>query len=360
MLDPADRVAPGGKEPWLAVLLSKLWPGGGQLYSGAQVKGLILGLSYLLLTVGGVWSIWANTGNTLLGLGAFALSFIIFLVSLVDAYHSSKSVNAEAFEALRQHQKDPWLATFLSSLLPGLGHLYLGQWLGGIGFLIIFILCASVLPVNLQGLLSLVSAAIAYHVYINSPTRREASKRWILLVCGVLAGLGVLFPSASFIHANIAEARYIPSQAMTPTLAINDRVLVDKLVYRSRPPQRGEIIVFNAPEAAISVCLGTMASSDTSLALIQRVVGLPGEQIQIKGGTVYINTKPLTERYIQRASDQDYAVRTVPPNSYFVLGDNRGNSCDSTYWGVVPQENLVGQARKIFWPPERVQALSAS
>lgn len=360
MVDRPDVDMPD-QEPWLAVLLSKLWPGVGQLYAGAWLKAIIFALGYFLLTAWGVWSLWADTGSTAVGLVALLLSFVIFLISLFDAYRSIAKKNTEAFITLRKSQKDPWLATFLSTWLPGLGHLYLGKWLVGIGFFLGFLVLAGVMPLALQGLLGLVGAAIAYHAYISSPPRRGSSQRLILIVCAVIAALSVLSPSASTIRANVAEARYIPSQAMLPTLQVNDRVLVDKLIYRSQAPQRGDIIVFTAPDAAMQTCgLALAPGRQANEALIQRIIGLPGETVEIKQGNVSINGRPLQEDYIQAAPKQQYAARRVPAQSYFVLGDNRDNSCDSVYWGFVSEANLIGRARKIFWPLERVRPLSVS
>lgn len=92
-------------------------------------------------------------------------------------------------------------------------------------------------------------------------------------------------------------------------------------------------------------------------AVIHRVIGVPGDKVEVKGGKVYINNQPLEENYIEEAPDYQLGPVTVPANSYFVLGDNRNNSFDSHYWGFVPRENIIGKATKRFWPPERMGAI---
>jgi signal peptidase I len=145
----------------------------------------------------------------------------------------------------------------------------------------------------------------------------------------------------------VAEARYIPSGSMLPTLQINDRLIVDKLSYRFNDPQRGDIVVF-APTPALE-------KQNFHDAFIKRVIGLPGEKIQVKGGRVYVNDQPLREDYIGQNERPQYewGPQVVPQGSYLVLGDNRNNSYDSHYWGFVPRDKIIGRAVVRFWPPNR-------
>jgi signal peptidase I len=161
-------------------------------------------------------------------------------------------------------------------------------------------------------------------------------------------GLSVIL--AFGIRAFVAEARYIPSGSMEPTLLINDRLIVDKISYRFDNPQRGDIVVFDPTEA-----LEKMNFHD---AFIKRVIGLPGETVEVKGGRVYVDDQPLREKYIADEPNYQYGPVKVPEGQYLVLGDNRNNSYDSHYWGFVPRPKIIGRAIVRFWPPNRVGEIS--
>lgn len=127
---------------------------------------------------------------------------------------------------------------------------------------------------------------------------------------------------------------------MEPSLNINDRILVNKVVYHFRSPQRMDILVFRevAPE-------GTPKRD-----LIKRLVGLPGETFEVKQGIIYINDAPIEEKH---AMNQDYAnfgPVKIPSDGYFMMGDNRPASADSRYWGFLPRKNVIGQAFLRLWP----------
>ncbi|NBD18767.1 MAG: signal peptidase I [Cyanobacteria bacterium] len=144
----------------------------------------------------------------------------------------------------------------------------------------------------------------------------------------------------------VAEARYIPSTSMLPTLKINDRLLIEKIGYRFTSPERGDIVVFSPTEA-----LKEQGYDD---AFIKRVIGLPGETIQVRGGVVTVDGQPLLENYLADEPDYDFGPVTVPEGHYLVLGDNRNNSYDSHYWGFLPRENIIGRAAVRFWPLGRM------
>jgi len=152
------------------------------------------------------------------------------------------------------------------------------------------------------------------------------------------------------IRTFVAEARYIPSSSMEPTLEINDRLIIEKISYHFREPVRGDIVVFSPTE--------TLQEQNFNEAFIKRVIGLPGDTVEVKNGRVYINNEPLIENYIAEKPLYDYGPVTVPKEQYLVLGDNRNNSYDSHYWGFVPKENLIGRAVVRFWPVDRIGEIS--
>ncbi len=171
-----------------------------------------------------------------------------------------------------------------------------------------------------------------------------------------LEGLQVVGLSAILalgIRHFVAEARYIPSESMLPTLEINDRLIVEKVTYRFDAPQRGDIVVFWPTER--------LKEENPSLkdAFIKRIIGLPGETIEVQGGRVYVNDQPLRENYIFDEPEYQWGPEVVPDDSYLVLGDNRNNSYDSHFWGFVPRENIIGRAAVRFWPPGRIGDLDA-
>ncbi|MFM7324190.1 MAG: signal peptidase I [Nodosilinea sp.] len=146
----------------------------------------------------------------------------------------------------------------------------------------------------------------------------------------------------------VAEPRFIPSSSMAPTLHIGDRLVVDKLSYHWRPPHRGDIVVFHPPGQLVDL------GYDGRQAFIKRIIGIPGETLQVKRGQVLLNGQPLTEPYRLEPPLYETPALTVPPGYLFVLGDNRNDSNDSHVWGLLPQGNLIGQARFRFWPLNRL------
>jgi signal peptidase I len=160
-------------------------------------------------------------------------------------------------------------------------------------------------------------------------------------------GLSLLL--AFGIRTFVAEARYIPSGSMEPTLQINDRLIIDKLSYDFEAPHRGDIVVFNPTK--------TLRQEGFHDAFIKRVIGLPGETVEVKGGRVYINGIPLKENYIAAKPDYAWGPMVVPPHSYLVLGDNRNNSYDGHAWGFVPRRDIIGRAIFRFYPFDRIGEL---
>jgi signal peptidase I len=176
----------------------------------------------------------------------------------------------------------------------------------------------------------------------NKSPRQKEDNPWLegLRTIGLSAILAI------GIRQFVAEARYIPSGSMLPTLQINDRLIVDKLSYRFNSPHRGDIVVFSPTDA--------LEKQNFHDAFIKRVIGLPGDKIEVKEGKVYVNGQPIRENYIEEAPQYQMETKVVPADAYLVLGDNRNNSYDSHYWGFVPRDRIIGRAVVRFWPPNRV------
>ena len=153
---------------------------------------------------------------------------------------------------------------------------------------------------------------------------------------------------ALLIRSLVAEPRFIPSDSMIPTLQVGDRLVVEKISYRLHPPQFGDIVVFDPPEQLQR--LGYAKDQ----AFIKRVIGQPGQTVEVRNGKVYLNNQPLAEPYI--AAPPNYILKPlqVPAGQFFVMGDNRNNSNDSHVWGFLPQENIIGRAWLRFFPFDRV------
>lgn len=179
--------------------------------------------------------------------------------------------------------------------------------------------------------------------------------------------LGEIFETALFALLIFLALRAVvqnfkvEGSSMEPSLRSGQYLLVDKLeflhidldtigrvvpglnlegrgpLYLFHPPQRGDVVVFRFPK-------------DPRRDFIKRVVATPGETVEIRGGRILVNGKELEEPYIRSRPNYERAPEQVPPDNYFVLGDNRNNSSDSHVWGMVPWENIVGKAWLIYWP----------
>ena len=161
----------------------------------------------------------------------------------------------------------------------------------------------------------------------------------IILVVAFALVFGVVRPF-------IVEAFWIPSESMVPTLEVGDRVLVNKFIYRFTEPERGQVVVFKSVD-------------NPNEDLIKRVVGLPGDTIAVRDGTLFVNGEPQKEPFVNKAVPDNsfYAPTKVPKGDVFVMGDNRTNSADSRFFGPLPKKNIEGEAFIRFWPPGRIGTL---
>jgi signal peptidase I len=144
----------------------------------------------------------------------------------------------------------------------------------------------------------------------------------------------------------------VEGPSMTPTLLNNQYILVDKAQYYLGSPQRGDVIVFQAPAEALSKCPPPSDSGQSNPDFVKRIIGLPGDTIQIDGdGAVQVNGIELHEPYINSGPTfHEPSTWRLGAGKYFVLGDNRGDSCDSRDWGPLPRNDIVGKASLVYWP----------
>ena len=167
----------------------------------------------------------------------------------------------------------------------------------------------------------------------------EEIKDWVvsILVAVVLA---------FFIRYFIVELYLVEGPSMRPTLVSQERLVVNKFIYRFKAPEKGEVLVFRYPK-------------DPSRDFIKRVIAVPGDTIEIKDGRVFVNQQLLNETYILDKTRGSYPLSTVPEGHIFVMGDNRNNSEDSRFKdvGFVPYDLIKGKAMMVFWPFDNLKTL---
>ena len=197
------------------------------------------------------------------------------------------------------------------------------------------------------------------------PKKKHALPFWAELPLLSLAALVV----AVVIKTFLIQAFWIPSSSMEDTLQINDRVLVYKLAYRIGDIDRGHVIVFDDPrgpeedgesifEAARRNVAEAVGLSTPRSEFIKRVIGLPGETIEVRENTVHVDDVPIDEPYLKAGSVMaDFGPVAVGAGELFVMGDNRNASQDSRFFGTIPEDTVVGRGFVIIWPLSRFGGL---
>jgi len=188
-------------------------------------------------------------------------------------------------------------------------------------------------------------AIIVYRVRITGKKR------------AILTSLGYFFLFGVFSRTLIQEARVIRGPSMIPILQEGDRVIVDKLTYRFREPQAGDIILFNSPQSYSE----RFPPSPRRIQRVSRIVALPNDEIRLHGQQIFVNERLVEEKYVSGESENSFnATMTVPQGSYFIVGDNRDRSLDSRHFddivdGTIPREAILGKFKTRFWPIERIR-----
>jgi signal peptidase I len=295
-------------------------------------------------------------------------------------------------ESSNTTRRSPLVAVILSLLATGLGHIYCGRIVAGLAlFFASFLLAPAALAAALAGLSLPVMAGLALAIaivigaYVVSIigsywTARKLQRAYeprdynrpIVYVLFILVALTYPALAVTQIRANLLEAFYIPAAGMTPNILLGDHILVNKLTYRLRAPERGDLIVFRSPK-------------DRRLTWIKRVIGLPGDTVELKNNEVFVNDRKLERDRVPASSlpalpeqgdvyaeinsgrrykillgaepartATNYAKTKVPEGACFVLGDSRDNSTDSRddAVGFVPLGDILGQVEFIYCPAE--------
>lgn len=174
---------------------------------------------------------------------------------------------------------------------------------------------------------------------MSNSSFNEEVKDWII---SILIAVVLAF----FIRYFIVELYMVEGPSMRPTLVSGERLVVNKFLYRFKAPERGEVVVFRYPR-------------DPSRDFIKRVIGVPGDTIEIQDGQVFRNGELLEEPYILERTRGSYPAAKVPEGHIFAMGDNRNNSEDSRFKGVgfVPYELIKGKAMVVFWPLGNMKSL---
>lgn len=349
------------KEPWLAVNLSFIMPGVGQFYARAWGTGVLFLAVFNLVSAVAVWQLLSARGSLLVGVLMVLLMLAVKILSLFHAHARAKRLNPPEAELARKQLKDPYLAAFLTQLLPGVGHLYLRRWTYGVVLLLIelgllFVLNSVLLALKQFAAFSLIntlfSAGVCPLALVMGPASRRPRGAAIAGLCIFIAAmLSATYGSALLCRQYLVEAFNVPTGAMAPTICGGDKILAWKWGYA--PPRRGDLAVFIPP-------------TNRSQKYVKRVVALAGETVEFRKDGLYVNGSKLTEGVFGRlpytsVDSQKYAAPeqpyTVPERTVFVAGDNSPISFDSRFYGAIPLEDVIARAYKIYWPPSRAGPL---
>ena len=202
-------------------------------------------------------------------------------------------------------------------------------------------------------------------------------------VLEVVITIGAALLLAFLVQQFLVKPFKIPSGSMENTLRCGDRVLVDRVSFRFGDPERGDVVVFNPPagigeggqpdpsvvadesDAARIAADGTRTVTEADTNYIKRIIGLPGDKVEVRDHHAYVDGKRLDEPYLRPIENAggiddgraDWGPKTVPKGTYLMLGDHRDNSADGRVFGFVPEDFIVGKAFMVYWPPKRFGGL---
>ncbi len=178
----------------------------------------------------------------------------------------------------------------------------------------------------------------------NGPVTNWAKKFGLLvfeIVKVVLISLAIILPVRLF----LVQPFYVEGASMEPNFHANEYLIIDEISYRFHNPQRGEVIIFKNPRNHREY-------------FIKRIIGLPGESIEVRDGRVFIDNKELSESYIKHFSMDTYSAIKLADDQYFVMGDNRTNSLDSRQIGAIGQDDIIGKVWVRGWPLDKLDTFN--
>lgn len=260
--------------------------------------------------------------------------------------------------------RKPWLAVLLSILVTGLGHIYSGKGKNGLilyfgqALVLAIILTIIVSITNIYSYIFVFSIGVIYILYCAIDAHRSAkankhsydlkkyNKWYLYVIIYLVANLAIQPVISNLIKENSVKAYKIPSGAMLPTILIGDHILVNRFIYNTSMPARGDIVVFEFPK-------------DPQIDYIKRIVAIGGDTVEIKDKKIFINgveeiasySNLVSSTILKRISSprDNFGPVYVPEGTVFVMGDNRDNSYDSRFWGFVKVEKIKGKAISLYW-----------
>jgi len=333
------------KNPWLAVNLSMFFAGVGQIYAGERIRGWIIVFSQLGLIAFGFWTLFSPYGHTLLGAGFLFAAMLVHVMGIIDTYERvSHREDKKIDESMK---KDPWFIVFLTQCIPGLGHLFIRKWKAGIAALLLWILLTRIAPgylkVNLVPILIAVTVTHIFVIFGTPVSKLHNQKRMIIGL--IFITWFIRFSSAYAIFNHFSRPFHIPSESMEPTLRRGDRIVVQE--KSPSDLKAGDVIVFSDQRKDEQI-------------YVKRLVGLPGDTIQILQNRILLNNRFPDQKTLRRTvytSEGRFGINfpfVVPESTLFVLGDYSDVSIDSRFFGPVPETAVIGRAYKIIWPPDRI------
>jgi signal peptidase I len=251
--------------------------------------------------------------------------------------------------------RKPWLAGLLSLLATGVGQVYNGQWRKGVGFLaaeLVFGLLMIPFFKDFTSMLILLAFLLGFNLFVAGEAYATArgmrafvpgrSNRWWIYAAFVAGGLGLGLVFDQVVTGQFYRTYKVPSRSMVPTILVDDHFMVE-ILGTDDPVERGNIVIFRSP-------IGDERD------FVKRVIGLPGETVEIQGQAVFIDGVELDEPYALHTNPgvapgrDNYGPVIVPEGTCFVLGDNREESFDSRMFGPVDRETITGRALYIYFP----------